>query len=237
MLQLLIFFGNSNRRIAEHGFRTGGRNMDKLSLFAFNRIFVIIHFADGFLLDNLQVGNGGHKLGIPVNQFLGLVNQSILIQVYENFADGAAQTLIHGKTLAAPVAGSPQAAQLPANGAAALFFPFPDGFNKFFAAKVMAGNAFFGQITLNNHLGCDTGVIHAGLPENLFAEHTVIANQNILQRVVQRVSHMQNAGNVRRRNDNGKSLLVLAHVGLEIAAVFPVGINLFFKVFRVVVFL
>ena len=208
--------------------------MDKLTLFAFNRIFVIIHFADGFFLDNLQVGNGGHELGIPVNQFLGLVNQSVLIQVYENLADGAAQPLVHGKTLAA---GSPQAAQLPANGAAALFFPFPDCFNKFFAAEVMAGNAFFGQIALNNHLGCDTGVIHAGLPENLFAEHTVITDQDILQRVVQRVSHMQNAGNVRRRNDNGKGLLVLAHVGLEIAAVFPVGINLFFKVFRVVVFL
>lgn len=46
--------------------------------------------------------------------------------------------------------------------------------------------------------------------------------------------HVQNAGDVRRRNDDGKGFLVFVHVRFEIAGGFPLGINFFFKVFRIV---
>ena len=55
MCQFFVVFGNGNGGIAEHGFRTGGGNMDKLIRVIFKRIFVVIHFADGFFLNNLQI--------------------------------------------------------------------------------------------------------------------------------------------------------------------------------------
>ena len=98
----------------------------------------------------------------------------------------------------------------------------------------MAGNSFRGKITLNHHLSGNAGMIHTGLPQNIFAEHAVIADKDILQSVIQRVPHVQNAGDVRRRNDDGKGFLVFVHVRFEIAGGFPLGINFFFKVFRIV---
>jgi hypothetical protein len=51
------------------------------------------------------------------------------------------------------------------------------------------------------------GVVHTGLPEHVLAQHALVADQDVLQRVVERVPHMQRAGDVRRRDhDGGKAL-------------------------------
>ena len=49
-------------------------------------------------------------------------------------------------------------------------------------------------------------MIDARLPQHVAAVHAPIAAQNVLQRVVERVAHMQIAGDVRRRNDDAKRL-------------------------------
>ena len=90
MFQFFIFFGNGYRGIAEHGFGTGGGNVYEFARFVFNRIFVVIHFADSFFLNNFQIGNGGHKFGIPVDQFFGFVNQAVFIHIDKDFANRAA---------------------------------------------------------------------------------------------------------------------------------------------------
>ena len=209
--------------------------MNKLAFFPFDRIFVIVHFADGFLLYNFQIGNCGHEFRIPVNQFFGLVNQTVLIKADKDFAHRPREAFVHGEACPRPVAGSAQTPQLLANGAAVLFLPFPHALKELLAAEVVAGQALLGaKLLLDLDLGGDAGVVHAGLPQNVFAEHAVIADKDILQSVVQRMPHVQNAGDVRRRNDDGKGFLVFVHVRFEIAGGFPLGINFFFKVFRIV---
>ena len=82
----------------------------------------------------------------------------------KDFADGAAQALVHGKAFAAPIAGGSEAAQLLANRTAGFFTPFPNGFDKLLTPEVMSCYSLFGQIALYNHLSGYTGVVGARLP-------------------------------------------------------------------------
>ncbi len=59
-----------------------------------------------------------------------------------------------------------------------------------------------GKLALDHHLRGDAGMVHARLPQHVLAAHALEADQNVLQRVVERVAHMQRAGDVRRRNDD-----------------------------------
>ena len=56
------------------------------------------------------------------------------------------------------------------------------------------------ELTLDHHLGRDARVIGAGLPQRAPALHPVKSRQRVHQRVLERVTHVQGAGDVRRRN-------------------------------------
>ncbi len=63
-----------------------------------------------------------------------------------------------------------------------------------------------GQLALHHHLRGDAGMVGAGLPERVVAAHPVPAGQDVLQRVVEGVAHVQAAGDVRRRDEDGEGL-------------------------------
>ncbi|MPN51429.1 hypothetical protein SDC9_199074 [bioreactor metagenome] len=77
-------------------------------------------------------------------------------------------------------------------------------------------------------------MVGAGHPKRLKSLHTLIANQNILQGVVERVTHMKLPGDVGRRNDNGKRLFVRIGFGVKIVALNPTIINSILNLFRIV---
>ena len=60
------------------------------------------------------------------------------------------------------------------------------------------------QLPLDHHLGGDAGMIHPRLPQHVAAAHALEAGEHVLQRVVERVTHMQRAGHVGRRDDDGE---------------------------------
>ena len=62
------------------------------------------------------------------------------------------------------------------------------------------------ELALDNDLRRDAGVIGARLPEHVPPAHALEARQDILQRVVERMAHMQRAGDVGRRDDHGIGL-------------------------------
>ena len=49
-------------------------------------------------------------------------------------------------------------------------------------------------------------MVHAGLPEHILFQHAVEAHEDVLDRVVQRVAHVQRPGDIGRRNDDGEGL-------------------------------
>ena len=73
------------------------------------------------------------------------------------------------------------------------------------------------QLPLDDHLRGDAGVIGARLPEHVLAAHALEAAQHVLQRVVERVPHVQRARHVRRRDDDA--------VGLRVGALRPAGLE------------
>ena len=69
-----------------------------------------------------------------------------------------------------------------------------------------AGLLALHQLALDHHLGRDAGMVGAGLPQHVLAAHALEAAQDVLQRVVERVAHVQRAGDVRRRDDDAVGL-------------------------------
>ena len=58
------------------------------------------------------------------------------------------------------------------------------------------------ELALDDHLGGDAGVVGAGLPEHVLAAHALEADQDVLERVVERVADVERAGDVGRRDDD-----------------------------------
>ena len=62
------------------------------------------------------------------------------------------------------------------------------------------------KLPLDKALGRDAGVIRPRLPEHVASAHPLETGQDVLQRVVERVPHMQRSRHVRRRDHDGKRL-------------------------------
>ena len=69
-----------------------------------------------------------------------------------------------------------------------------------FGAFDREADAFLLEIAHHDHLGGDAGVVGAGLPQHVVALHAPPADQHVLQRVVERVAHVQAARDVGRRD-------------------------------------
>ena len=59
-------------------------------------------------------------------------------------------------------------------------------------------------------------------PEGVVALHAMVAYQQILQGVVERVTDMEHAGYIRRRDDDGKGLFTLLHGRSKCLVLHPV---------------
>ena len=64
-------------------------------------------------------------------------------------------------------------------------------------------------------------MVSAGEPQGGVALHALKARQDVLQRRVHCMAHVQLAGDVRRRHDDGKRLFVRVGLGLEAVVVHP----------------
>ena len=79
------------------------------------------------------------------------------------------------------------------------------------------------QLPFDHHLRGDTGVVGAGLPQNVPAAHPFKATEDVLQSVIERMPHVQRTGHIGRRDHDreGLGVLPLGATGLEGAAFLP----------------
>ena len=99
----------------------------------------------------------------------------------------------------------------------------------------MAGFPFFsGNLTLNHHLGSDTCVVGTGLPQGVFALHALVANHGIHDGLLEGMTHMQTAGDVRRRDHDAETFLAFIAIRLKVALLFPVLVKRLFDILWVV---
>ena len=145
-----------------------------------------------------------------------------MVEFDEDLADRFGKPLIHREAFPLPVAGAAQRAELADNLAAELPFPLPDAANELLAAElVAAGVLLFAQVLFNARLGGDAGVVGTGEPADLLTLHAVVAAEDVLKRIVEHMPERENAGNVRRRDDDGIGLLLRIRLPVKIPGRFP----------------
>ena len=156
---------------------------------------------------HFEIGDRGEQLRVPVDQPLVLVDQPGAIERDEHLEDRLRQPLVHGEALARPVAGRAEPLELVDDGAAGFGLPGPDLLEEFLAPERAAARLLaLHQLALDHHLGGDAGVVGAGLPEHVLAAHALEPAEHVLQRVVERMAHMQRAGHVGRRDHDAIGL-------------------------------
>ena len=235
--KMLIFFIGGvygDAAVAQHGLGAGGGN-DELLIGVFDGVSDMPEAAGDVLILDLRVGKRGTAMRTPVYHAAALIDKSLFIEVTEGLADGLGAGIVHGEAAALPVAGDAHALLLLDYAVAVLFLPVPDTLKEILAAEVIAGLALLlAEHFLDLYLSCNTGMVNAGQPERGVALHTLIAGHDVLKRGVQSVTHMELTRDVGGRHDDGEGLFVGVYLTLEITALHPHIINLFFDRFRLV---
>jgi hypothetical protein len=191
--------------VGKHRLRPRGGDMDEAAA-VLERIFEVPELALDLLGLDLEVRDGGAELRIPIDEALVAVEQALAIELHEHLEDGAAEALVHREALVRPVARSAEAAELAGDLASAFGLPFPDEIDEPIAGHVGALAPLSFELALDDHLGCNSGMIHADHPKRILPLQARVADEDVLERVVERVADMERAGHVRRRDDDREGL-------------------------------
>ncbi len=175
------------------------------------------HETGGFGVLDLEVGNRRLEMRIPVDQSLAAGDQALVEHVDEDLDDGVVVGAIlpcgrifrtgHGEGVAGPVHRRTEALVLFDDRAARCGLPLPHLRQKRLAAhRGAAFVALFGQLTLHDQLRRDARVVLTGLPERVVALHPFPTDQDVHERVIERVADMEDARDVGRRQHDAERL-------------------------------
>ena len=92
---------------------------------------------------------------------------------------------------------------MPVDEVARFPLPLPDPVDEGLAADVAPRDPFVAELTLDDHLRGNAGVIRAWLPQRIAAPHALMADEDVLQGIVEGMAHVQASRHIGRRDDNG----------------------------------
>ena len=173
-------------------------------------------------------------MGTPVNHPVTAVDQTLIVKAQEHLLYRFGTPFIHGKTFSRPVAGGTHLLQLLDDPSAILFLPFPSPLQKGFPADLLFGDSLFAHRLHNLGLGSDGSMVGARHPKGVIPLHPAPTDQDILQRIVQRMAHMQLPGDVGRWDHNGIRSFIRLYFRVKVVALEPKIINPVFHLFGVI---
>ena len=221
VLEPLVLRVHGNAGIAHHGLGTGGGDHQVAGAVG-QGVTDIPQVAGLIHVLHLRVGEGGGAVGAPVDDAAALVDEALVIELAEGLPDGLGAALIHGEAGAVPVAGDAQLLLLLHDAAAVLLLPLPHPLQELLPAQVIAGLALVDpQVLFHLDLGGDAGVVGAGQPQGGIALHPLEPSEDVLQRGVQGVAHVELARHVGGRHHDGKRLLLGIRIAVEAVVVLP----------------
>ena len=213
-------------RVAQHRLRSRRGDADKLGLARLrvdHRIAQVPEVARIGFVKHFVVADGRLQIRVPVDQPLAAIDQPLLEQTERTYAAPRGHTV--GSSVNRVRCQSqlqPSCSSWPRIRASYSFFHFQ--MRSTSAARPRSCRAelfFFQQPPLDHGLRGDAGMIGARHPQRVVALHPPPADENILQRVVQRMPQVQRAGHVRRRNDDRIRLALRVGLAVKIAAILP----------------
>ena len=161
------------------------------------------------VVDHFEIADGGLAARAPVDDVGAAIDEPLLVEADEGLAHRHREALVHGEVFAVPVDRGAEALHLVENGSAVVAPPLPHALDEGLAAHLLPRGALADHLPLHQHLGGDAGVIGAGNPQNPLAAHAAPAGQDVALRVLEHVAHVQVAGHVGRRQQNGKGGLAV----------------------------
>ena len=203
---LLILWVDTHGRVAHDGLRTGGCYYCIVSLLILVHHVLLIHLLAVLfyyiilqvvelrvlvLVDNLLVRECSLSLRVPVNHAHATIDESLLVKVAEYVDDGTRAGLVHGECCAVPIAAGTEFAELFEDDATMLVSPVPSVLEELLAGKVGLLDALLSEAVYNLCLGSDTGMVGTWYPTCVLALHASTANENILDSIVEHVSHVE----------------------------------------------
>jgi hypothetical protein len=194
---------HSDGSVAEHGLGARGGDDDGAGVVA-EWVADFPELAVMLFVNDLEVGDGGLAVGAPVDDVGAAIDEALLVEADEGFADGDGEALVHGEIFSLPIQTCAETLHLFKDGAAVKLLPLPDAFDEFFAAERVAGSSLGGELAFDEHLGGNAGVIGSGNPEGLPAEHALPAHDDVGLSLLEHVAHVEAAGDVGRREEDGE---------------------------------
>ena len=172
----------------------------------------------------------------PVHDVVALVDEPLVEEVAEHLRDGLRAALVEREALATPVGGVAEHPLLVDDRAAVLLLPFPHARDERLASEILTALALLLERLLHHVLRGDAGMVGARQPQRVEAAHPAPAHEDILNRLVEGMSHVQDARHVRRRDDH-RVRRPLARLVMETAVVLPERIPLGLRRLGIVSFL
>ena len=207
--------------VTQHRLRAGGGDDDVTSGFAVDRITDMPERPICFTVVDFEIGDHRVHLRVPVDEPLVAVDEAFAVERDENASYRRRQGGIHREALARPVGRGAEPAQLVDDRAARFLFPLPDPLDEIYAAEPLLVDLRLRELVCDDDLRGDAGMIGTGLPQHVATPHSLIADQHVLQRKGQRVTHMQAPGHVRGRHHDRIGQLAAVGVGRKSAGALP----------------
>ena len=180
----------------------------------------------GFV-EHFVIAHGRLQERVPIHEPLAAIDFAVLEQVEEPLAHGTRIVLVERELRAVPIATAAHLLELRQDAGLVLVLPVPNPLHQPLAAQVVPRFLFFfKQPPLDHRLRGDAGMVGARHPQRVEALHALHANEDVLQRVVERVAEVQRTGHIRRRDHDREHRPRIVGLGVEVAALFPEGIPL-----------
>ncbi len=152
------------------------------------------------LVHHLEVRDRGLMERAPVDDPVRAVDPAAVPQPDEEGHHRADVCIVHREPLARVVERAPESPVLAHDRPARLLEPLPRELDERLATDVLSRAPLLRELLLDDVLRGNPGVVVAGLPEGVEPAHAVPARQDILDRAVQGMAHVQPARDVRGRD-------------------------------------
>ena len=209
----LVLRVHGHRGVAQHGLGPGGGD-GHAGPVPHGGVLQVVELAVGLLVLHLEIRQGRPAARAPVDDVLVAVDQALPVEGHELAAHGPRQARVEREALARPVHRLAELSHLARDRRVRLLHPVPHARFERLTPKVVPRLLLERELLLDHVLRGDARVVRAGQPEDVVPQHPLPAREDVGQRVIQGVAHVQRAGDIRRRQHHAEH--GLARLGLRL---------------------
>ena len=165
-------------------------------------IFQMIQVALLITIDHLLRREHRLCLWIPVHHTETTIDQSLLVEVHKHLQHTLAALRIHREGSSVPVARSTQMTQLLQNDAAVLVRPSPCMLEELLTREVALLDALFSEAVHHLRLCGNRSMVRTRHPTSILAVDASLTDKDVLNRVVEHVTHVEHTRHIWWRNHN-----------------------------------